>query len=99
MASEAPGGQDLPSWVEAVVELVEEGDLPDPWAATPVERVDLTPEQRSFLSSLAEQPDVPRLRGLGDLPEATVDGPGDPPGAVEPGRTGDSPDDPGAAAP
>jgi hypothetical protein len=66
MPPDPPDEGRVPDWVEAAAELVDEAKLPDPWTHLREAHVELTPEQRSFLRSLAEQPGVPRLRQLED---------------------------------
>ena len=78
-----------PRW-EVLEELLDPGDLPDPWADLPDEPVGLTPEQERFLTALSGQPDVPRLRGLSDEDKGSELA-----GAGEAGSGGPADDEPG----
>jgi hypothetical protein len=84
-------------WEDVDAELLAaESSAPDPWGDQVPAATSLTADQEAFLLGLADQPAVPRLRGVGEEPTGAEDasepgGPdrstGSPPGDT---ATGDS---------
>jgi hypothetical protein len=57
------------SWLPDDTEALALDDVTDPWAEDDEVEVELTDAQRAFLATLADQPEVPRLRD----PEGALD--------------------------
>jgi hypothetical protein len=66
-------------WWDALDEHIagrQDDGVEDPWGDVSLPAPPLTPDQRTYVEQLADQPPVPRLRGA--LGEATGNSPGDP---------------------